>query len=88
MRIISQDGVADYNYDLVNIYAAGTRIKAWVPGLQQNELLAEYSSPEKAMKAMDRLHTVYKSVKGMKSGDALNYVEFPKVWRFPADSEV
>lgn len=50
--------------------------------------LAEYSTKEKAVKAMEMLRTEYESYKQAKSSEYYFTFNYPKVFRFPQDSNV
>lgn len=68
MRIISQSGRTDLNYDNCAIVADGNYIEARTTS--QTYLMAKYSSEEKAEKVMKILHELFAS--GCKC------VQFPK----------
>lgn len=62
MRIISQNGKYDAPYEQCIILARGGLISAEIPSTNSSTcsfLMGEYSSPEKAQKAMDMLHREY-----------------------------
>lgn len=102
MRLISQDGRVDFPYEkvIVEIEPEGMKdILLSTPELAamgQAYTVATYSDPEKAITVMQRLHNMYeKHVKA--SGRVLAGGKFyapevrfnpPKVFKFPADSEV
>lgn len=50
--------------------------------------LAEYSTKEKAVKVMEMLRTEYGNYKQAKSSEYYFAFTYPKVFRFPQDSEV
>lgn len=58
MRIISQSGT-DYPYEQICIQIENNQIKCKPCNNEQVGLLASYSSPEKAQKAMEMLHREY-----------------------------
>ena len=68
MRIISQSGRTDLNYDNCAIVADGNYIEARTTS--QTYLMAKYSSEEKTEKVMDFLYKCY--------FDGCKYVLFPK----------
>lgn len=59
MRVISQDGTIDYPYDNSLIFANERRIKIQLCGDRDVVIIAEYSSEEKAIKAMAMLREAY-----------------------------
>lgn len=63
MRILSQDGTIDVPYEQVSIERKGTNIwcgyKATLGRSYVGKLSADYSSEEKAEKAMEMLHEKY-----------------------------
>lgn len=102
MRIISQDGRVDFPYDkvVVEINPDGMKeILLTTPELAamgQAFTAATYSTPEKAEKVMARLHKAYahhlkingKAVTGGKFYSPELRFNPPKIFKFPADSEV
>ena len=102
MRLISQDGRVDFPYDkvMVEIEPEGMKdILLSTPELAamgQAYTVAKYSTPEKAITVMEQLHHMYaKHVKT--SGRVIGGGNFyapelrfnpPKVFKFPADTEV
>lgn len=50
--------------------------------------LAEYSTKEKAEKAMEELRTEYGSYRTVEGNMFYSAFDYPKVFRFPHDSEV
>lgn len=93
MRIISQNGKVDLPYECfgVEIDAINdTKIIAYAVNSNDDSVwnLAEYSTKAKAEKAMEELRMEcmgYRVVRGKTFYFAFNY---PKVFRFPQDSEV
>ena len=60
MRIISQDNVKDFPYEMCTIWVIENKIFASPIGEPDTEaVMAEYSTPEKAEKAMQLLHEAY-----------------------------
>lgn len=102
MRVISQDGMMDIQYENFSLGITGgnyiTAIRDIVasPRVIADGILAKYSSKEKALKAMEMLRTTYLSRMELDGGyDRVNgcYVQpnywvLPKVFQFPADDEV
>lgn len=102
MRVISQDGTIDVPYEMVVIQ----RFRNGVYFLNRNltgieELvddieLAEYSTKEKAIKAMEMLREKYLSRMELDGGYDIvnkcyvqpNYWVLPKVFQFPQDDEI
>ena len=73
MRIISQDGTSDFPYDNCVIWRDGTSVSAYFTGLGET-IMAQYSSVEKAGKAMLLLKKIY--VKAPLENDAKEMGEF------------
>lgn len=94
MRIISQNGRVDLPYEqfvVVIDATTETAILAFPTSVADDTYsnLAEYSTKEKAEKAMEMLRTEYGSYKQVKSSNGYYFVfNYPKVFRFPQDSEV
>ena len=60
MRIISQDNVKDFPYEMCTIWVIENKIFASPIGEPDTEaVMAEYSTQEKAEKAMQKLHEAY-----------------------------
>lgn len=85
MRVISQDGAIDVPYEnsVVFIDTRGVRDKAFVRmqtiGDNEASIMAQYSSEEKAQKAMEMLREEYQKYASQ------NYM---KVFQFPAEEEL
>lgn len=104
MRVISQDGTMDVPYDYFSLSVASRKYKdVEVAYIYCHNLsspngtkLAEYSTEEKAIKAMEMLRDTYLSRMELDGGyDAVNgcYVQpnfwvLPKVFQFPQDDEI
>lgn len=93
MRIISQDGKVDLPYEqfAVAIDATNdTKIIAYAVNSDDDTIwkLAEYSTKEKAEKAMEELRTKYGSYRTVEGNMFYSAFDYPKVFRFPHDSEV
>ena len=102
MRVISQDGTIDIPYDKVVIQRFKSEIYflnknlTGVEGVVEDMRIAEYSSKEKAIKAMEMLHEMYKKILGVEGGFDYttnhyvqpNYWVLPKIFQFPKDDEV
>lgn len=93
MRIISQDGKVDLPYELVSIstharnsWQVIARPLTNVDGLFC--VMGEYSTEEKAVKAMEMLRTEYENYQQARSSEYYFAFNYPKVFRFPQDSEV
>lgn len=101
MRIISQDGRTDFPYEKVIVEIdtdTMCNIMVMTPELitiDQAYLAAKYSTPEKAVKVMQQLHNAY--AKHVRASGRVVSSKFyapeirfipPKVFQFPADSEV
>ena len=93
MRIISQDGRFDLPYELVaisthNIHQEQVIAKPIASTTKLYCVMGEYSTKEKAVKAMEMLREEYKTyLRERCSGAFFIFVE-PKVFQFPPDSEV
>lgn len=60
MRIVSQNGLISVPFDMTDIHATGTFIRMNMVGdTGKGTVIAEYSTPEKAEKAMQLLHKAY-----------------------------
>lgn len=96
MRIISQDGRVDFPYEqfVVAIDATNEATILAFPVSVTDDVhfnLAEYSTKEKAEKVVEMLRTEYGNYKQAidRNGQLLAYsFNYPKVFRFPQDSEV
>ena len=96
MRIISQDGRFDLPYELVailmhNIHQEQVIAKPIANTTKIYCVMGEYSKKEKAEKAMEMLRTEYGNYQQAigRNGQLLAYsFNYPKVFRFPQDSEV
>lgn len=93
MRIISQNGKVDLPYEQVGVQINNLNKKdiiaypMHVAG-ESHWTLAKYSTEEKAVKAMEMLRTKYGNYKQVKSSEYYFAFNYPKVFRFPQDSEV
>lgn len=102
MRVISQDGTIDIPYDNVIIQRFRSRIYflnknlTGVESLSDDMQIAEYSTKEKAIKAMKMLREKYLQYISLQGGESalsqavfqLNYWVLPKVFQFPQDDEI
>lgn len=93
MRIISQDGRFDLPYELVAISThAINRGQVIAKPLTNADrlfcVMGEYSTEEKAEKAMEELRMEYGNYKQAKSSEYYFAFNYPKVFRFPKDSGV
>lgn len=93
MRIISQNGRVDLPYEQIAIaidYDYKMTIIAYAVNSDDDTIwkLAEYSTKEKAEKAMEELRTEYGNYKQAKSSEYCFAFNYPKVFRFPKDSGV
>lgn len=94
MRIISQDGSVDLAYEHVGIAISatdGTTIIAFPVSITDDTYweLAKYSTKEKAEEVMKMLRMGYSDYQQAKSRDGYSFAfNYPKVFRFPYDSEV
>lgn len=93
MRIISQDGRFDLPYELVAVSIDTVdemMIIAYAVNSDDDTIwnLAEYSTKAKAAKAMEMLRAEYGNYKQAKSSEYYFAFNYPKVFRFPQDSNV
>lgn len=93
MRIISQDGRFDLPYELVAISTheinRGQVIAKPLTNIDRLFcVMGEYSTEEKAVKVMEMLRTEYENYKQAKSSEYYFAFNYPKVFRFPQDSNV
>ena len=101
MRIISQDGTLDYPYEESVIFRDERNekhfIKIQLSGDTETPTVAEYSTEEKAIKAMEELRYAYLCHNQYKKGVPVpKGIELTKemanalcgVFRFPKDKEV
>ena len=100
MRIISQDGTIDVPYEMVviqkykNVVYFLNRNLAGAEGIDIK--LTEYSTKEKAIKAMEMLREKYLQYISLQGGESAlsqavfqpNYWVLPKVFQFPQDDEI
>ena len=94
MRIISQDGRFDLPYEQVGVQINNLNKKdiisypIHVAG-ESYWTLAKYSTKAKAAKAMEMLRTEYGNFQETKSINGSYFAfNYPRVFRFPHDSEV
>lgn len=94
MRIISQNGRVDLPYEQIAIaidYDYKMTIIAYAVNSDDDTIwkLAEYSTEEKAVKAMEMLRAEYEKFQETKSINGSYFaLDYPKVFRFPQDSKV
>lgn len=93
MRIISQNGRVDLPYEQIAIaidYDYKMTIIAYAVNSDDDTIwkLAEYSTKEKAEKAMEELRTEYGGYRVVRGKTFYSAFDYPKVFRFPQDSEV
>lgn len=95
MRVISQDGTKDFPYDSssVSVYAGCINGRVYVRmqlcGYDDSVDVADYSTEEKAKKAMKQLRDVYEDylAEGTPDGNGFCFVP-PKVFQFPTEEEL
>lgn len=102
MRVISQNGTMDFPYDnsLVFLHEScikgNTCVEIQLCGDTEIDTVAEYSTEEKAIKAMEMLREKYLSRMELDGGYDIvnkcyvqpNYLVLPKVFQFPHDDEI
>lgn len=90
MRIISQDGEFDLPYEeaTIQFFLDGKVVAYSLSDLGSNDFItmAKYSTKEKAIKAMKMCRNEYLYLETY--GSNMFPFEAPKVFQFPADSEV
>lgn len=93
MRIISQNGKIDLPYEQVGVQINNLNKKdiiaypIHVAG-ESYWTLAKYSTKENAEKAMEMLRTEYENYQQARSSEYYFAFDYPKVFRFPQDSDV
>ena len=102
MRVISQDGCYDIPYEQAMLLRYGSRIYLMsrnFTGVERtisDQVIAEYSTEEKAIKAMEMCREKYLSRMELDGGYDMvnrcyvqpNYWVLPKVFQFPADEDI
>lgn len=92
MRIISQGGKIDLPYEQISISIDcddERTIIAYAVSSGTIWELAEYSTKEKAEEVMKMLREGYRNYQTAQSRDGYYFAfDYPKVFRFPQDSEV
>lgn len=104
MRVISQDGTIDVPYEYISLVVSIGKCKdvehvciyCHNISAPHGTRLAEYSSKEKALKAMEMLREKYLSRMELYGGYDIvnkcyvqpNYWVLPKVFQFPQDDEI
>ena len=99
MRVVSQDGLMDYPYDNSVVFIdPRNKNVVYVQMIGDSDVaaLGEYSTEEKALKAMIMLRQAYMHRMELDGGyDHVNqcYVQpnywvLPRVFQFPADDEI
>lgn len=94
MRVISQHGNVDLPYEQIVVCHAMESVIALYNG--EKYVLGEYSSKEKAYKAMEMLREKYLQYISLQGGESVfveavfqpNYWVLPKVFQFPQDDEI
>ena len=87
MRVISQKGIGytlDIPYEQVSVEARGSTIYLNSSTGTNARVIASYSTPEKAEKAMESLWEKYEEIHCWNA----YFYSLPSVFRFPEDSEV
>ena len=89
MRIISQNGSTDFNYDHLTIENCGREIYGFTFKNYEKFKLAEYSDTKKAAEEMERLHLTYIKQRKVTTKAGVTFQEnYPKVFKFRTDEEV
>ena len=89
MRIISQDNVKDFPYEMCTIWVIENKIFASPIGEPDTEaVMAEYSTQEKAEKAMQKLHNKYSYLWRAEHGLVSYFADETIAFRFPQEDEI
>lgn len=90
MRIISQNGTIDVPYEMSAIRNDdGLIILCMVGETGKGSVIARYSTPEKAEKAMEMLREKYKDfARATDKSHFFTMFDYPKVFQFPKDEDV
>ena len=96
MRLISQDGMIDANYDNGSLVVGVGKYEECISAIisyydhssQRGTKLAEYRSKAKALKVMEMLRKEYLQYCTARSNEYWFAFNNPKVFKFPDDSEV
>lgn len=89
MRTISQDGSVDFPYEVCYVWILGSQILATLTSTDSSEeVLATYSTLEKAEKAMRKLQNHYSYVWKIEHGLHAYYADEPCVFQFPQENEI
>lgn len=87
MRVISQHGNVDLPYEQIVVCHAMESVIALYN--REKYVLGEYSSKERAYKAMDMLREKYKDyAKATNKSNFFTMFDYPKVFQFPQDNEI
>lgn len=89
MRIISQDGLREVEYESCGLAVNPKcfEIEAYTGNPEFTPVMASYSSVEKCRKALEMLHEKYREMTIYPFSNKGSTVP-PKTFQFPADSEV
>lgn len=89
MRIISQNNKKDFPYEMCTIWTLENKIIASPIGEPETEaVMAEYSTQEKAEKAMRELHDNYSYLWKIEHGLVSYYADETIAFRFPQEDEL
>lgn len=88
MRVISQDGKYDLPYENIIIHISENRfiVANWGHGIPC--VVAEYSTTEKAEKAMQKLHNKYSYLWRAEHGLVSYFADETTAFRFPQEDEI
>ena len=94
MRVVSQHGNVDLPYEQIVVCHAMESVIALYNG--EKYVLGEYSSKEKAYKAMEMMREKYLQYLSLQGGESVlsqavfqpNYWVLPKAFQFPQDDEI
>ena len=89
MRIISQDGSVDFPYEACCVWILGSQILATLTSTDSSEqVLATYSTRDKAEMAMRKLRDNYSRVWKVEHKLQAYYDDEPCVFLFPQEDEI
>ena len=82
MRIISQDGTMDFEYESITLQVVDNEIKAY-DSIGDDCIMATYKTEDEALLAMKILHNAFTKVHREKTDKGYEFYILPKVWQFP-----
>ena len=89
MRVISQNGMIDVPYEMTAFHMAGGTIRMNMVGdTGKGTIIAQYSTQDKAEKAMQKLHNKYSYLWRAEHGLVSYYADETTAFRFPQEDEI